>query len=283
MESIESPQNARIKAVAKLRQSRGRKQDQRFVIDGVRETLRALATGQAVETLIVCGEQLTESALSELLSAAEAHALVTGRPVEVWDTSPAAFEKVAYGQRDEGVVAVARSQPRRLADWKRPVASDIFVVLEGCEKPGNLGAIFRTADAMGAAGIVLIDAAVLPENPNAIRASLGTVFSVPWAVATLAEAQAWLQQHGVRGMAARVQASSEYWDVPFFAVDRPAQPLAIVLGSEADGLTAAWLGEPYVGVRIPQAGIADSLNLSVAAGVLLYEAARQRRRVRVPE
>jgi len=281
MERIESPQNARIKAVAKLRQSRGRKQDQRFLIDGVRETLRALATGQALEILIVCREQLAEAALAELLAALDAYGAVVGRAVEVWETAPAAFEKVAYGQRDEGVVAVARSQPRSLQDWGKPQPSDIFVVLEGCEKPGNLGAIFRTADAMGAAGIVLIDAAVLPENPNAIRASLGTVFSVPWVVSTLAETQAWLQQQGIRGVAARVQASREYWDVELFGADRVPEPVAVVLGSEADGLTDTWLGEPYLGVRIAQVGIADSLNLSVAAGVLLYEAARQRQRTRV--
>ncbi|MBL8852481.1 MAG: RNA methyltransferase [Planctomycetaceae bacterium] len=270
MERIESPQNARIKAAAKLRLARGRHQSDQFLIDGARETLRALASGAGVETLILCRDFLNEHVAKQLLAAGKS------RSVEVWETSPAAFAKVAYGDRVEGVVAIARSQPGQLSDWSPPSAGSIYVVLEGIEKPGNLGAIFRTADAVGVAGIILTQTRVTPENSNAIRASLGTVFSVPYVMAGLDDVFPWLEKHGVRRFAARVQASHEHWDITYFSAIE-SNPVALVLGSEAEGLTPAWQDPAVTGVRIPQAGIADSLNLSVAAGILLYEVARQRR------
>ncbi len=270
MDRIDSPQNARIKAAAKLRSARGRHQSDQFLIDGARETLRALASGASVETLILCRDFLNEELLKELLNAGKS------RRVEVWEISPAAFAKVAYGDRVEGVVAIARSQPKQLADWRPPQTGDIYVVLEGIEKPGNLGAIFRTADAVGVAGIILTQTRVTPENSNAIRASLGTVFSVPYVFAELGDVFPWLERHGVRRYAARVQASSEHWDITYFS-GTDLNPVAVVLGSEAEGLTPAWQDPAVMGVRIPQAGIADSLNLSVAAGIMLYEVARQRR------
>lgn len=275
MDRIESPQNPRIKATAKLRSSRGRHQADRFLIDGARETLRALASGAAIETLILCREILSHDLANELTNAAQA------TRVEVWDTSPGAFAKVAYGDRAEGVVAIAKSVPTMLGSWQTPQAGEIYIVLEGIEKPGNLGAIFRTADAVGAAGILITDSWVSPENSNAIRASLGTVFSVPYVMADLNTVRLWLEQNRVRPFAARVQASCEYWNAAFFSADESG-PVAIVLGSEADGLSATWQAPPVTGVRIPQAGIADSLNLSVAAGILLYEVARQRRATAVP-
>lgn len=270
MDRIESPQNPRIKATAKLRSSRGRHQSDRFLVDGARETRRALASGAAVETLILCRELLSEELTNEFLAAAR------DSKIEIWDTSPSAFEKVAFGDRAEGVVAIIRSRPRVLSDWAPPKPGAIYVVLEGIEKPGNLGAIFRTADAVGVAGIILTQTVITPENSNAIRASLGTVFSVPHVVADLDTVGSWLKQYGIRQFAARVQASREYWDVSFFSASEQG-PVTIVLGSEATGLTTAWQGPAAIGVRIPQAGIADSLNLSVAAGILLYEVARQRR------
>jgi RNA methyltransferase, TrmH family len=270
MDRIESPQNARIKAAAKLRSARGRHQADQFLIDGARETLRALASGALVETLILCPEILDEDLAQQFLRAGNV------RNLEIWETSPAAFAKVAYGERAEGVVAIARSQPSDLANWTRPQPGAIYVVLEGIEKPGNLGAIFRTADAVGVAGIILTQPRVTPENSNAIRASLGTVFSVPSVVAEWEAVDSWLQNQGVRRFAARVQASREYWDVSYFS-EADTSPVALILGSEAEGLTPVWHDPSITGVRIPQAGIADSLNLSVAAGILLYEVARQRR------
>lgn len=269
MDRIESPQNARIKAAAKLRTARGRNQNGQFLIDGDRETRRAIESGALVESLFLCRELVGEAHAEKWLAVAASH------KIEVWETGPAAFAKVAFGDRAEGVVAIARSRPTSLSDWTPPPHA-IYVVLEGIEKPGNLGAIFRTADAVGVAGIILMETRVTPENSNSIRASLGTVFSVPYVLADAKDVFEWLERHQVRSFAARVQASCEHWDVAFFSAAERG-PMAMVLGSEAAGLTAAWQGPTVTGVRIPQAGIADSLNLSVAAGILLYEVARQRR------
>lgn len=270
MDRIESPQNARIKAAAKLRTSRGRHQNEQFLIDGARETRRAFESGALVESLFLCRELIGEANAEQWL------AVAASNKIEVWETSRAAFAKVAFGDRAEGVVAIARSRPTSLSDWNPPPPHAIYVVLEGIEKPGNLGAIFRTADAVGVAGIILMQTRVTPENSNAIRASLGTVFSVPYVLANAKDVFDWLERHQVRSFAARVQASREHWDVTFFSASERG-PVAMVLGSEAEGLTAAWNDPTATGVRIPQAGIADSLNLSVAAGILLYEVARQRR------
>lgn len=270
MDRIESPQNPRIKTTAKLRSSRGRHQSESFLIDGIRESLRAISSGAAVETLILCREFLSDESTRELLNAS------TQYKIEVWDTSPAAFAKIAYGERAEGVVAIARSRQSSLIDWPPPSSGSIYLVLEGIEKPGNLGAIFRTADAVGVAGVLLASANISPENSNAIRASLGTVFSVPYVMADTQTVIQWVRQHNLRPFAARVQASSEHWDVSYFS-QQDQGPVVIALGSEASGLTADWQVPSIPGVRIPQAGIADSLNLSVAAGILLYEVARQRR------
>jgi TrmH family RNA methyltransferase len=167
------------------------------------------------------------------------------------------------------VVAVIRTPPTGLDRLDVSDAS-LVVVAEGVEKPGNLGAILRSADGAGADALIVADPRTDPFNPNAIRASLGTIFSVPLAAATSVETLAWLSERGIRPVAATVRAEAVYADIDLRG------PIAIVLGSEARGLTDTW-GDPGVlAVRIPMHGVADSLNVSVAAAVLLYEARRQR-------
>jgi TrmH family RNA methyltransferase len=169
----------------------------------------------------------------------------------------------------QGVVAVFRP-PALDLDRLEPSPSPLVVVAEGIEKPGNLGAILRSADGAGADAVVVADARTDPFNPNAIRASLGTIFSMPLAAATSAEVLAWLSARGIRPVAARADAATPYTDVDLRG------PLAIILGSEANGLTAAWEDGRVSSASIPMRGVADSLNVSVAAAVLLYEARRQR-------
>jgi len=146
----------------------------------------------------------------------------------------------------------------------------LIVVVESLEKPGNLGAIMRTADAVGASAVIAADPRTDVFNPNAIRASVGTIFSVPLAVATASQVLDWLVGHGVTAVAARVDAPQAYGDVDL------GGPIAIVLGSEAGGLTSTWNDPRVRPVRIPMLGAADSLNVSVAAAILLFEARRQR-------
>ncbi|MEO5966079.1 MAG: TrmH family RNA methyltransferase, partial [Candidatus Limnocylindrales bacterium] len=172
-----------------------------------------------------------------------------------------------------GLVATVRIPDRSLGRLSLP-ADALVVVLEGVEKPGNLGAVLRSADAAGADAVIAADPRTDLDNPNAIRASLGTLFSMPAAAGTSAEVRALLDRTGMTILAARVGADRAYTDVDLRG------PVALVLGSEADGLTAAWDGDGIIAVALPMLGIADSLNVSVTAAVLLYEARRQRGRAR---
>jgi TrmH family RNA methyltransferase len=179
------------------------------------------------------------------------------------------MEKLAFGQRVEGVVAVARPPQRTVADL--PLTGDALIaVVEGVEKPGNLGAVVRTADAAGVAAVLVADGGTDLYNPNAIRASLGAIFTVPVCSATTADALAWLRASGFRVLAARVDGAVDYSAADFRG------RVAIALGSEAHGLSETWRGADMTAVRLPLLGSVDSLNLSATAAVLFYEALRQR-------
>lgn len=180
------------------------------------------------------------------------------------------MDKLSFGQRVEGLVAVAKLPRRRLTDLK--LGDDSLVaVVEGVEKPGNLGAIIRTADAVGVAAIIVADGGTDLYNPNAIRASLGAIFTVPLVAATSQEALTFLREQRFRLLTARVDAVSDYTTADFRG------RVVIVLGSEAHGLSERWQGVDIAAIRIPLLGSVDSLNLSATAAVLFYEALRQRR------
>jgi TrmH family RNA methyltransferase len=191
--------------------------------------------------------------------------------VALQPVSEPVFAKLAFGQRAEGLVAVVRIPSAALADLVLP-EQPLVVVVEAVEKPGNLGAILRSADGAGADAMIAASPRTDLFNPNAIRASAGTIFSLPLAAGTSGEALAWLDGRGVRIVTARVDADRVYSNVDL------SGPLALVLGAEADGLSEAWRGPRIEAVRIPMLGTADSLNVSVSAAILLYEARRQRDR-----
>lgn len=260
---VTSRQNERVKAAARLRERKGRDAQERFLIDGAREIGRAVAAGIPIVELWVCDSLAGAAGSVELVEAIRACG------GEVLRATPPVFAKLAFGDRDEGLVAVARQAPLTL-DQLKLAGDPLVAVLDGVEKPGNVGAIFRTADAAGMDAFVLSDARTDLFNPNCIRASLGSVFALPAAVATASEIRAWLRREQFRVYAARVDATLLYTQVDFRGRS------AIVLGSESSGLTDAWAGDDVVPVRLPLRGSADSLNVSVAAGILFYEARRQR-------
>ena len=263
-EPITSLTNPRVKAAVRLRDRRERETTGLTIIDGAREILRALDAGVDLETAFLAPDLL------RLPDAPAVADRLRQRPT-TFEVAPPVLAKVAFGERTDGVVAIVRTPAPALADLDHLLAEDpLIVVLEGVEKPGNLGAIVRTADAAGATAVIAADPRTDLFNPNAIRASLGTIFALPVVSATTPDTLAWLAQHGIRTVAAVVDAGLTYTDVDLTG------PIAIVLGSEADGLSAAWQGPPVEPVAIPMAGIADSLNVSTAAAVLLYEAVRQR-------
>ncbi|GAB6184835.1 TrmH family RNA methyltransferase [Thermopirellula anaerolimosa] len=264
---ITSLHNPKIKAVRALRDGRKRVKSGRMIVHGLREISRAAASGVAFDQVFFCPALMNDTA-RRLLRELEA----SGAPlVEV--TQPI-IEGLAFGDRTEAVVAVAASPRRDLKDFKitRPGEPPLIAVVEGVEKPGNLGAVIRSADGAGAGGVIAADLRTDLFNPNVIRASLGTVFALPIAVASGAETLDWLRSRGIAAYAARVDAAKEYWQVDFTA------PCAVVLGNEATGLSGCWSGPGVESVRLPMLGLADSLNVSVTAAVLLYEARRQRSR-----
>ena len=262
---IDSPTNPRIRAAVALRERRDRDATGLTLVDGGREARRAIDAGVEVETAFVCAPLLTSEGAREAV-----HALARAQGKrDLVAVSQRAFEKLAYGDRSNGIVLVARPRVRGLADLELP-DEPLVVVTEDVEKPGNVGAILRSADGAGADAVIAVGGTDL-FNPNVIRASVGTVFSIPVVAAPIDEVAAWLRERGLRIVATRV-------DSPTLHVDADLRgPVAVVLGSEAEGLSATWQGEGVTSIRLPMEGVADSLNVSAAAAVLLYEAWRQRR------
>ena len=212
--------------------------------------------------------------MPELLVEPEAKALLERlreESVPVVELGQEAFEKLAYGDRLDGVVAVAESPLRTLQTLALP-PEPLIAVIEGVEKPGNLGAILRTADGAGLDAVIVAESATDLFNPNIIRASIGTVFAVPVCVASSGDVLGWLQERGIAIIAARVDASVDYAAADYRGA------VAIALGSEARGLSDAWGELARESVHVPMRGVADSLNVSATAAVLFYEALRQRQR-----
>lgn len=260
---ITSPHNPRVKLAAKLRERRGRNRQGRFLIDGQRELQRAWQAGVQLDEIFYCPALCRSVECQRLLID-----VIAGHR-QVYEVTAAVFDKLAFGDRREGIVATAAAKPLPLSSLEVGDAP-LIVVLEGVEKPGNLGAVLRSADGAGVDAVILADGVTDLYNPNTIRASLGTIFTLSLAVATSAAVREWLHDRGIRVLAARVDAMLDY--------DRAdlAGSAAIVLGSESHGLSDVWTGPGVTAIRLPMRGAADSLNLSATAAVLLYEARRQR-------
>jgi TrmH family RNA methyltransferase len=260
---LTSRTNPHVVAAAALRDRREREARGLTIVDGAREVRRAIGSGVEVVEVYVCEPLLAGSDARAALDALGAAGV---RPVT---TSEAVFEKLAFGERAEGLVAIVRIPDLSLDQLNLP-ADSLVVVLEGVEKPGNVGAALRSADGAGADALIAASPRTDLFNPNAIRASAGTVFAVPLAAAPSAEVFGWLREHGLRIVTARVDAERPYTDADLRG------PLAIVLGAEVSGLGETWSGPDVEPVAIPMRGVADSLNVSISAAVLLFEARRQR-------
>ena len=260
---ITSVHNPRVKEAARLRDSRHRQKQRRILIDGLRELGRAVTAGILLRELFLCESCGGEEDSRRLLAAVEKSG------AEVIEVSAPVFAKLSFGDRAEGLIGVADMPERRLADLVLP-PRPLVAVLEGVEKPGNVGAVLRSADGAGLSAVVLADPRTDLYNPNAIRASLGTIFTMPLAQGTGREVLDWLRGQGLAIFAARVEGAQLYSEADFLG------PAAIVLGSEAEGLTPLWADDAVRPIRLPMLGAADSLNVSAAAAVLFYEARRQR-------
>jgi RNA methyltransferase, TrmH family len=262
---IASLQNPRVKDLVRLRDRRGRERDQKLLIEGYRELLRAVAAGYPVDELYICPalfQGSNEPALIERCRAAGA---------QVFETTENVFGKVAYRDRPEGLIGVGPQVHRGLRDIALPGDRPaLLLIAEAIEKPGNLGTMLRSADAAAVTGLIVCDSRTDLFNPNVVRASTGTLFTVPLAEAAPEETIAWLRAHGIRILAATPHAQARFTDADLTA------PVAIVVGTEQYGLSPRWLEACDLPVRIPMLGIADSLNVATATALLLYEAVRQR-------
>jgi TrmH family RNA methyltransferase len=265
-DTITSPVNPRVRQAAGLREADARRTAGLTLVDGRRELSRAAAAGVTIEEVFVASEH-PPADLADWL------ADLAGRGTRLTPLAERPFAKIAFGSRNEGVVGVVRFAPLSLAQ-ARFVADRPLLVIEGVEKPGNLGAILRTADATGL-GVIVCDGRTDPANPAVIRASLGTVFTVPLATTIVAELLPWLRTKDRRVVAATPEGTTPWHASPL------AGRTAILLGSEAHGISPRWRQAAaadeidFTTVSLPMRGAADSLNLSVTAAVLAYEAIRQ--------
>lgn len=281
---ITSAANPRVRQAAALRESDARRASGLTLVDGRRELSRAARAGMEIVELFVDADAVRPGGGSQV---AGDHGESDAPPFDEWARSLAdggtriamlsarAFEKVAFGSRNEGLVGIVRFQGRPLEELHADAARPVLVV-EGVEKPGNLGAILRTADAAGVAGVIICDGRTDPANPAVIRASLGTVFTMPLGIGTSAAAIEWCGRNARRVVAAMPAGERPWHEASLDGCT------AILLGSEAHGLSPLWSDAGrrkairFESVRLPMAGVADSLNVSATAAVLAYEALRQR-------
>lgn len=255
-EYITSSANPKFKRlIALLQKSSERRESALFTVEGVREISHCIEAGYKPDCIFFCPDIVSEEALPQCRHFA---------------LSAGLYAKAAYREGTEGAIGVFQAIEHPLSSLHLK-DNPLIAVLESVEKPGNLGAVLRTCDAAGADALIICDPRTDLYNPNLIRASIGAVFTVPTAVCTTAQAISFLKSEGIRILTAQLQDSSLYYDCPM------TKGTAIVMGTEATGLSDKWRQAADAHIRIPMLGKLDSLNVSVSAAILLYEAVRQRK------
>ena len=258
---IVSLQNAKVKQVVALQQKSAERRKQGvFVVEGIRELQHCLDAGYEVNGIFFCPELTTATALSQFSAS-----------LTTYEVSPEVYEKMAYRGSTEGVIAIVQSRQLQLKDLQlKP--NPLLMVLESVEKPGNLGAILRSADAAGADAVIVCDPLTDLYNPNLIRSSIGAIFSVPCIACSSDDCISFLKKNNIKILTAQLQDSKLYYDTDMTC------GTAIIMGTESTGLTDVWRQAADAHIRIPMLGQLDSLNVSVSAAILLFEAVRQRQR-----
>ena len=257
---ITSVQNPRIRNLQLLSQkSSERRKSGLFIVEGMRELQHCLSCGYEADSVFVCPQAISRD---------DYKSLSLGR-AQIYEVSPYVYEKIAYRGSTEGIIATIRCRNLSLSDLRlseRP----LIVVLESVEKPGNLGAVLRSADAAGVDAVIVCDPLTDLYNPNLIRSSIGAAFTVPCVACTSQQAIEFLKEQGIQILTAQLQDSHLYYQIDM------TRPTAIVMGTESTGLTDQWRQAADSHIRIPMLGRLDSLNVSVSAAILIYEAVRQR-------
>lgn len=265
MLEITSLQNPKVKQIIHLRDKRERDESGLFLIEGYREIFRANKAGWEIAQLLICPELFlgtNEPALIKNL---------LDKKTQIITCAPKIFEKISYRDRPDGLLAIAPQRNLTLQDLKTSKQNPFYVVAEAIEKPGNLGTILRSSDGVAVDGLIVCDRCTDIFNPNVVRASVGTLFTVKTIQAGGKETLNWLKERDVQILAATPSAVEEYTNVDMTG------PIAIAVGTEQLGLSERWMKEATIQVRIPMLGVADSLNVAMATTLLLYEALRQRK------
>jgi TrmH family RNA methyltransferase len=264
---LTSVQNPQIKQLVRLRDRADREKTDQFLIEGYRELLRATDAHFPITTLYFCPELFLGSNEQTLIER------LRKSGTQIVSCSEGVFRKISYRDRPDGLLGVAPQRHLSLADFDHILAkkkNPFLVVAEAIEKPGNLGTILRSSDAVGLDGLIVCDRCTDIHNPNVVRASVGTLFTVPVAETEGKETLDWLKKKGILVVAATPSAEKEFTDVDLTV------PIAIAVGTEQLGLSKLWMEQAEIQVRIPMLGVADSLNVAMATTLLLYEALRQR-------
>jgi TrmH family RNA methyltransferase len=260
MKQITSIQNPFIKSLVQLQEkAKARKQTGTFLIEGKREIELAIKGNYEIETILFLPELISEKQVNSL----------TIKQLNIIEISKEVYQKLAYRDTTEGILAIAKTKSLSLSDLKLP-ENPLILVLESIEKPGNIGAMLRTADAANIDAVILANPKSDLYNPNIVRSSVGCLFTNQIASGTTEEVVAFLKEKNINFYSATLQNSNEYHKVDY------STPTALVVGTEATGLTQLWRDESSQNIIIPMQGEIDSMNVSVAAAILLFEAKRQR-------
>lgn len=264
---IQSRQNDQVKNLVKLRERKYRERQSRCLIEGLREISHALTAGLEITHLYYCSDFFPSDLHATFIAEHK-----NADKFQVIGMSPDAFTKASHREGPDGLIAIAMQQGNVLTDLLLD-ETPLLLVLEGIEKPGNLGAILRSADGAGVDAVILVDCVLDLYNPNAIRSSQGLLFALPIVSTDRDTLTNWLDVKNIVGCATTPGSKKLHWEVDY------KQGLALYMGSESDGLSDYWLEKATHKIRIPMAGQADSLNVAAAAAVCLYEARRQRAKI----
>ncbi|MGE5355574.1 MAG: TrmH family RNA methyltransferase [Deltaproteobacteria bacterium] len=260
---ISSIHNQNILALRKLFKNNERKNSDVFITEGKKEVARGINSGYELLTIYFSPEIITKNELSHFLS-------IIPSKTEIFYLDKLVYEKLAYRDNTEGIIGLFKKKTYTLNDIN-PGAEDIVLILESIEKPGNLGAILRSADAAGIKAIILTETVIDQYNPNVIRSSLGAVFEIPVILSSNKDVRAWLTSNRFTSFSAALPSYKNLFELDF------SGNIAFIFGSEANGLSDFWLDGESQTFTIPMKGIVDSLNVSVSVAVTIYEAIRQKK------
>ena len=259
MKQITSLQNTLIKDTLKLQEkSRERKKRGLFIVEGKREITLAIKGNYTITSLLFVADKIDTDYLSLF------------NEIELIEISQDIYQKIAYRESTEGVIAIAKSKSLNLDSIAFKNNNPLILIAEGIEKPGNIGAMLRTADAANVDAVILANSKTDLYNPNVIRSSVGCVFTNQIAIASSVEAINFLKEKGIAIYSATLQNSNEYTEEDY------TKASALIVGTEATGLTEIWRENATQNINIPMQGEIDSMNVSVAAAILIFEAKRQR-------